>query len=216
MKNIIIIGAGGFGREVQWLIERINQKEQTWNILGYVDDGVEVGRVVNGIPVIGNLEYLCQTKEELYVTCAIGSTQVRKRVIEKLLQNKKLKFPNLIDPSILESEYVDYGKGNIVCAGNIFTVNISMGDFNIINLNCTLGHDDILESFITIYPGANISGNVKIGELSEIGTGTKVIQGKKIGKNSTIGAGAVVIKDVPDDCTAVGVPASVVKYKEEK
>lgn len=210
-NKIVIIGAGGFGREVLWLIESLNKAGADWDIAGFIDDGVPVQTVVNGIPVIGDLEYLRNYTSPVHVACAIGSTKIRKSVVSKLLENKNLIFPNLIEPSVMCSQYAKLGVGNIICAGNILTVNIEIGDFNIINLSCTLGHDDILESFVTIYPGVNVSGNVKIGELAEVGTGTKIIQGKIIGSGSVIGAGSVVVKDVPMDCTAVGVPAKVIK-----
>ena len=104
------------------------------------------------------------------------------------------------------------GQGNIICAGSILTVDISISDFCIINLDCTLGHDIKMDSFVTIYPGGNISGCVYIGECSEIGTGAKIIQGKKIGANTVVGAGAVVTKDIPDNCTAVGCPCKPIKF----
>ena len=79
MKNIVIIGAGGFGREVQWLLERMNEKEEQWNLLGYIDDGVAVGTIVDGLPVLGNITYLIETKEPLAVVCAVGSSKPEKR-----------------------------------------------------------------------------------------------------------------------------------------
>lgn len=211
VQKIVIVGAGGFGREVQWLIESINRESVRWNIEGYVDDALEKGTVISGIPVMGPLEFLAEYEERISVVCAIGNPVTRSAVIQKLLKNPRLEFPNLIEPSVMYSEHIKMGKGNIICAGTILTTNITMGDFNIINLNCTLGHDDVLASCVTVYPGANISGNVRIGELTEIGTGTSVIQGKTIGRRVVTGAGAVVIRDIPSECTAVGVPAQIVK-----
>lgn len=86
--------------------------------------------------------------------------------------------------------------------------------FAIINLDTTVGHDAILDSFVTVYPGCNISGNVHIGQLCEIGTGTQVIQGLSIGDSTVVGADSVVIRDLPANCTAVGVPAKPVKFHE--
>lgn len=211
VQKIVIVGAGGFGREVQWLIERINQESVRWKIAGYIDDAFPKGTVINGNPVIGSIEFLAEYKENISVVCAIGNPVTRNVVIQKLLKNPRLAFPNIMDTSVAYSEHIEMGKGNIICAGTMLTTNIRIGDFNIINLNCTLGHDDVLASYVTVYPGANISGNVKIGELAEIGTGTSVIQGKTIGRRAVTGAGAVVIRDVPPECTAVGVPARVVK-----
>lgn len=220
MKDIVIIGAGGFGREVQWLIERINEKqnkkngELVWNILGYVDDEVKAGTEINGHSVLGGCGYLINKSEPLAVICAIGASKTRKRVINKICVNKNLSYPNLIDPSVKLSNWVEFGIGNVICAGNILTVNIKIADFCIINLDCTIGHDDILSSFTTIYPSVNISGCVNIGECVEIGTGTQIIQGKSIGQGTIVGAGAVIVKDLPNDCTAVGAPCKPIKFHE--
>ena len=98
------------------------------------------------------------------------------------------------------------GIGNIICAGTIATVNIKINNFNIINLDCTIGHDDVLTDFITVYPSVNISGNTTINEVVEIGTGTQIIQGKNICSNVIIGAGAVVVKDIEEEGTYIGIP----------
>ena len=82
------------------------------------------------------------------------------------------------------SSFVSMGEGNIICAGNILTVNVVLGDFVILNLSCTVGHDAVIESFVTVYPGVNISGCVKIGQGVELGTGSKIIQGIAVGSNS--------------------------------
>ncbi len=214
MKQIVIIGAGGFGREVQWLIERINAKEIIWQLKGYIDDGIEAGTKINGYPVLGGIDYLLEMEEEISVVCAIGSAQTRKKVIEKISNKNNIEFPNLIDPNVQMSNYIELGRGNVICAGSILTVNISVGDFTIVNLDCTVGHDVILNSFVTVYPSVNISGCVKIGECTEIGTGTKIIQGKTIGNKVILGAGAVVVKDIEIPGTYVGVPVKAVKYKD--
>jgi len=211
MENIVIVGAGGFGREVEWLIKRINQQNNNkWNILGYVDDNLEKGKKITNLEVIYNTEELSQTKEKTNVVIAIGNAKVRKTIYNKIKNNENLAFPNLIDPSAIIGE-IDLGKGNIICAGTIATVNIKINDFNIINLDCTIGHDDILEDFITVYPSVNISGNTNIKELVEIGTGTQIIQGKNICSNVIIGAGAVVVKDIIEAGTYVGIPVKKIE-----
>lgn len=212
MKDIVIIGAGGFGREVQWLIERINEEVPEWNILGYIDDAVPKGDLIDDIPVLGTVDDLIEWKEEISVACAIGASHTRRKIVEKICKNKNLEFPNLIDPSVIMSKRINMGGGNIICAGNILTVDIKLHDFNIFNLDCTIGHDVQLDSFDTLYPSVNVSGCVCIGAETEIGTGTQIIQGVTIGKHTIVGAGAVVIKDLPSECTAVGVPAKPI-YK---
>lgn len=206
MKDIVIIGAGGFGREVEWLIERINKINKEWNILGFVDDNIEKNMSVGNSKVIYNINDLININRELNVVIAIGNAKIRKLLFDKLKNNININFPNLIDPSVIV-ENINIGKGNIICAGTIITVNVKIKDFTIINLDCTIGHDDIINEFVTIYPSVNVSGNVEIGEGTEVGTGTQIIQGKTICNNCVIGAGAVVVKNIEEEGTYVGVPA---------
>lgn len=212
MTDIIIIGAGGLGKDVQWLLERMNEVEETWNILGYVDDGKEAGSLVDDLPILGTVDHLLEYEKEVAVVCAVASAKTRRKIIHKLECNDKLVFPNVIDPSAVLSKRIKMGRGNIILAGNIVSVDIRIGDFCIFNADCTIGHDVVMESYVTVYPSANISGCVEICHETEIGTGCHIIQGIKIGSNTIIGAGAVVIKELPSGCTAVGNPAKPVKY----
>lgn len=212
MKDIVIIGAGGFGREVAWLIEDINRAKREWNIVGFVDDEESIlGTDINGYKVIGNIDWL--KGQELSVVNAIADPTTKKKVMSRLEMSKN-KYPVLIHPNVICSELVDIGEGSIICAGNIITVNIEIGKHVIVNLDCTIGHDAIIGDFSTVLPSVNISGYVKTGECVSVGTGAAVIQGINIGENTVIGAGAVVVKDLPAKCTAVGSPAKPVKFHE--
>lgn len=213
LKDLYIIGAGGFGREVAWLVERINSKELEWNIKGFLDENELLhGKKENGYTVVGGLDYLIEQKNEFYVVCAVGSAKARKRIIERIKTISNIKFATLIDPSVIKSDMISIGEGSVVCAANILTVNIDIGCHVHINLDCSVGHDVIIEDYVTVYPSVNISGNVHVGKCSELGTGTAIIQGIEIGVEAIIGAGAVVIRNIPDKCTAVGNPAKVIKY----
>lgn len=207
MNKIVIYGAGGFGREIQWLIERINKVNSTWEILGYLDDGVEVGTEIDGYSVLGGLEKIRDYDSTLSIVCAVGSAKIRKKIIENISKIGQYQFPNLIAPDVKYSERIQMGEGNIICSGNIMTVDIELGSFNIINLACTVGHDVKINSFVTVYPGVNISGGVGIANCVELGTGSKIIQGKSICGNAIVGAGAVVVRDIEEEGTYVGVPA---------
>lgn len=213
LKDLYIIGAGGFGREVAWLVERINAAGQTWDLKGFVDDNVTYhGTYVGGYPVVGGCEYLINSAEEAWIVCAVGAACVKKNIVDKFKDCTHLKFATIVDPSVICSERVEIGEGTIVCAGTIMTVDISIGKHVIINLDCTVGHDANIADFVTLYPSVNISGGVDVGECSEIGTGTQIIQGKKVGTDTIIGAGAVVIRDIPDRCKAVGSPAKPIEF----
>ena len=210
MKDLYIIGADGFGREVAWIVERINSIKPTWNLKGFIDDNETLwGNTEGEYHVFGGCEYL-SALEDVYAVCAVGSSNVRKKIIEKL-KDTSVKFATLVDPSVLYSNSVKIGEGAIVCAGTIITVDVNIGDHVIVNLDCTIGHDAVIDDFVTIYPSVNVSGNVLIGECSELGTGTQIIQGKKVISNTIIGAGAIVVKDCLESGTYVGSPAKKIK-----
>ena len=117
-----------------------------------------------------------------------------------------------LEPDVHMSRTVEVGEGTIICAGSILTVNIVIGRSVHINLDCTVGHDVVIEDFATIAPGTHISGNVTIKRGAHIGTGANIINGTPdrplvIGEGAVVGAGACVIRDVPAFTTVVGVPA---------
>ena len=215
MKDLIIFGASGFGREVAWLAERINQVEPTWNILGFLDDDDTIqGTSINGYPVLGKTNDAVNFSNAYYV-CAVGASRVREKIIHNLKNClPDIRFATLIDPSAEMSDYVQIGEGTIICAHTIITVNISIGKHVIINLDCTIGHDAVLMDYVTLYPSVNVSGMTKIGHCSELGTGMQIIQGKTVGDYTIVGAGAIVVKDLPAKCTAVGSPAKPIKFFE--
>jgi len=216
MKDLIIFGASGFGREVAWLVERVNRKAPTFNLLGFMDDNEDIqGSVINGYKVLGKSENAADYPDAYFV-CAVGSSRVREKIITRLREvNPGIRFGTLIDPTVEMSDLVSVGEGSIICAHTIITVNISIGCHVIINLDCTVGHDTVIKDFVTLYPSVNVSGITNIGRGVELGTGMQIIQGKTVGDYSIIGAGAVVVKDIPEKCTAVGSPAKPIKFHEE-
>lgn len=210
MKDLYIIGAGGFGREVAWLVERINDVSFEWNLKGFIDDDESIwGSKEDGYPVLDGCEYLKKIGD-VYAVCAVGSAKIRKKIINKLADSQ-VRYATLVDPSVIMSKRIRIGEGSIICAGTIITVDVIIGKHVIVNLDCTLGHDDIINDFVTMYPSVNVSGNVEIGECSELGTGTQIIQGKKIVPNTIIGAGAVVVKDIEEKGTYVGSPVRKIR-----
>lgn len=215
MKDLIIFGASGFGREVAWLVERINKVAPTWNLLGFMDDNEAIhGTEINGYRVLGGTAAV-GNYPDAYFVCAVGASKVREKIIGNLkMINPNIRFGTVIDPSVEMSDLVTVGEGTIICAHTIITVNITIGSHVIINLDCTIGHDAILHDFVTLYPSVNVSGITDIGHAVELGTGMQIIQGKTVGDYSIVGAGAVVVRDIPANCTAVGSPAKPIKFFE--
>ena len=212
-KELVLIGAGGFGREVLWQLGESEREAGKYNIIGFVDDSPGLqGKTVNGAPVLGDVQWLLAYQKEICAVICVGNSKARKSIYEKLSANPLISFPTVITNDVRYSDTVTFGKGCVICLSSILTVNITVGDFVISNWDCTVGHDAALDDFVTLYPSVNVSGNVRIGACCEIGTGTNIIQGKSIGENTVIGAGSVVVKDIPPDCTAVGVPATPIKF----
>lgn len=213
MKKIAIIGAGGFGREVKMLIDQINKKEKQFEIVGFFDDKLYSERI-NGLNYLGNLKDLNSWNSLLSIVVAIADPKTKKKIVESIT-NPNVDFPNLIHPSVLIGyDDVKIGKGNIICAGVIVTVNIVIKDFIILNLSCTVGHDTTIYSYSSFMPSVNISGEVTIEEGVYVGTGAKIINQVAIGNYTIVGAGAVVSKSLPANCTAVGIPAKPIKFHE--
>lgn len=216
MKDIAIFGVGGFGREVLTIIKDINKVSVEYNILGFFDDGYSKGEIHNGYPVLGGINDVNEWDKELSIAVAIGNPVIKEKIVNNICNNK-ISYPTLIHPSVLigDKEYVEIGKGCIICAGNIITTNIVIKDFVILNLCCTTGHDTIISDYAAFMPSVNISGEVFIGKGVYCGTGVKIINQLEIGEYTIVGAGAVVSKSLPANCTAVGVPAKPIKFHKK-
>ncbi len=212
MKDLVIIGAGGFGREVAWLIEEINRDKPCWNPIGYVDeDPYKRDLDLNGIPVLGSFDELSGAVMKAAAICAVGNPFSKYNLVRRGSE-LGFEYVNLVHPNVRMSRYVKMGAGNIICAGNILTVNITIGNHVILNLDCTVGHDAIIKDHCTVLPSVNLSGNTMLSEGCLMGTNSAAIEGISVGEWSIVGAGAMLTKDVPAHCTAVGVPAKVIKY----
>ncbi|MBR1793537.1 MAG: acetyltransferase [Bacteroidales bacterium] len=214
MKEIAIYGVGGFGREVLTLIQDINRQRHEWKIIGFFDDGYPEREMINGFPTLGGMSSLNNWDKEISVAIAIGNPATKKKIVNNIC-NRNVLFPSLIHPSVQigDDNYVQIGKGCIICAENLITTNIVIGDFVILNLACTTGHDTTLGDYSAFMPSVNISGEVHIGSEVYVGTGAKIINQINIGEQTIVGAGAVVAKDLPARCTAVGVPARPIKQR---
>lgn len=213
--NIAIFGAGGFGREVKTIIDAINKDQQNkYNFVGFYDDGMEQGRIVNGFPILGGLKELNAYNENLALVISIGDPKIKRKIISKI-SNDLISYPTIIHPGVsISKDEVKLGIGCIICEGTIITCNIDIKDFVILNLMCTVGHDTIIENYCSFMPSVNISGEVTIKQGVYVGTGAKIINLLEIGENTTVGAGAIVSKSLPANCTAVGIPAKPIKFHE--
>lgn len=211
---LILFGAGGLGREVALLVQAIEARAPAWELLGFVDDGG--GESNLGLPILGGFEALVATasrRGRLAVAIAIGRCEhlaaVAARVRAAL--GDAVWFPNLIHPDATAAPRVlDLGEGNIVAAGARLA-NVTLGSFNVINMNTVLGHDVTVGDCTLIHPSATICGAVSIGSGVTVGAGATVLPGLAVGDGCTVVAGSVVGQPVRPGDTVAGNPARVVK-----
>lgn len=183
-----------------------------YEIVGFFDDDNSLPKTINGLPYLGSIDDLLKSSEPLSLALGIGIPEVKSKIIERL-KDKKFNYPVLIHPNVLiGDDGVKINQGTIICAGVIITCNINIGAFVTLNLCCTVGHDTSIKDYSSFMPSVNISGEVEIMEKVYVGTGAKIINQLQIGKNTVVGAGAVVSKTLPDNCTAVGIPAKPIKF----
>ena len=191
MIDVVILGAGGFARELYWVFLEDNEQQKRWNVLGFVDDKPELqGAVICGIPVLGTMEWLERNRRKnVQLISSAGDPHTRKALAERGAA-LDFDFCTVVHPSARMSRWVELGPGTV---------------------NSTIGLDCVIGAYANINPGSQISGAVKFGEGVYFGTGAVIIQGKSVGEWSVIGAGAVVTSNIPAHVTAVGVPCRVIK-----
>jgi sugar O-acyltransferase (sialic acid O-acetyltransferase NeuD family) len=205
----VIIGAGGFGREVHDIVVAINQAapEPVWDFLGFLDDGeVPLDRLERiGARLLGTAQALPEYAGASYVV-GVGDPKVRELLADRA-DAAGLQAAVLIHPSATIGLDVEIGEGSVLCSHVSITTNIRLGRHVHLNLNCTVGHDVTMEDFVSVFPGATISGDVVLERGVTVGTGAAVIQGLRVGAGAVVGAGAAVVRDVGAGETVVGVPA---------
>ena len=210
MKDLVIVGTGGVGKETALIVEDINEISQEWNLLGFIDDNKElIGKEINGYKVLGDREFLNNFDKEVYVVIAIADYCIKEELV-KYLTNKNIQYATLIHPSVKINRTISIGKGCIIYQNVIMTVNINIGNHVIISPKCGIGHDSLIEDYVTVLWNVNISGAERIRQGVTLGSGCTIIQGLEIGRGSFVGAGAVVIRDIDESKTAVGVPTRYV------
>lgn len=209
-KNLVILGASGLAREMAMLAEHINAVHHFWNIMGFIGEpGCAIGTDLGIAPILGDDSWLLEQDFAADLVLGIGYPKIKEKVIEPYLKvPDRFAFPNLIHPkATLDFRRVELGKGNTITDGCVFTCDIRVQDFNLFNLNSTIGHDVEIGSLNVINPGSNISGGVHIGNRVLIGTGAQILQKILIDSDATVGAGAVVTKNVGSHQTVFGIPA---------
>jgi sugar O-acyltransferase (sialic acid O-acetyltransferase NeuD family) len=210
-KNYYILGCGGFAKEVYFLSKKILVSEN-YQFKGFIDYEpiiTDIEACKNKLPVIDEDYFLNNVlpNDETLIFIGVGEP----KLIEKLsIKFANYNFPNLIHNNFIgDINSIDIGKGNIITAGCVFTVDIKIGSFNVFNLNVTVGHDTKILNNNVFNPGCNVSGSVSVGSNNLFGTNSTILQQISIENNNIIGASSLINKNVDNDKIMVGVPAKV-------
>ena len=201
MKDkLIIIGASGHGKVAADIAIKMNK----WKSIAFLDDDESI-KTSMGLEVIGKTDDAFTYKDEAYFFVAIGNNAVREKVQEKLV-DEGLNVVGLVHPSAIIGTDVEIGIGTAVMAGVVINSSTRIGKGCIINTSSSLDHDNVIEDYVHISPGASLAGTVRVGKESWLGIGSVVSNNLNICSGCKVGAGAVVVKDITEPGTYVGVP----------
>lgn len=211
MKDLIIIGAGGFGRELlSYAIDIMQTGECDWKVKGFIDDNLNAFNGIDtGYPIVGTIsEHIIE--ENTVYTCAIGDGKTRME-IGRNFQDKGAEFINFIHPTAKIRERVKMGVGNIFCPNSGVNPDVTIGDFVLLNSNSVLAHDCIIGDGCSLMGGNSVNGNCILGKCVFMGANSIIIPDRKIDDYAKISAGAVVFTNVKSKKTVIGNPAMVLK-----
>jgi sugar O-acyltransferase (sialic acid O-acetyltransferase NeuD family) len=209
MKNIAIYGAGGFGKEVACILNKINELIPTWNLLGYLDDGVKPDTDISHFgKVLGGIDYINNYKDSISVVFATGSPAIIQKIVSKI-NNPNVDYPNIIHPEVFfaDKASLQMGRGNVVVRACSFSCDVIIGDFNQLNSISSLAHDVKVGSYNVFMPLSRISGGAEIGDLNIFGIGSVLLQYVKVGNNTRIAPGSYVMRKTRDGFLYMGNPA---------
>lgn len=205
-KDVIIIGAGGHAKVIADIIYKSGD-----NLIGFLDDNLanKGKEIYLGKKVIGTTKDI-EIYNKNYFIIGIGNNSIRK----KINNENNLKLYTAIHPSAIIAQDVKIGTGSVIMAGVVINPGTVIGKNCIINTCSSLDHDNLLEDYVHISPGAHLAGTVSVKEGTWICTGATIINNITIAKNNIIGAGSVVIKDINEENgTYVGVPVKMLINK---
>jgi len=209
-KKILIFSAGPAGREVNQLIISINKANPEWEVVGYVDDDPKKSnKIIDQIKIYSNKNK--PKKKEIYAICGIMDHKIRKKIYNQEIIKDGYKLTNLIHPNIEQPKCFKLGIGNIIFGNVHISFEVKIGNFSIISNYCDLGHNLIMQDYLTVMPSVVIGGNCKIENNTLIGSGAKIHQGLKIGKNCKIGMGTLITNEVEENKIIVDYPRKITK-----
>lgn len=215
MKRVLIVGAGGFGRELLSYCSEHPANGREWQVGGFIDDNEGALERWNYVqPVVASVASYVPSEDDLLI-CAIGNPALKRRICGELLA-KGATFGSFIHPRAVVGLNVKIGIGVVLCPNVTLTCDIEVGDFVAFNCSSSVGHDSVVGAYTTINGACEITGGVHLGEEVFFGARAVVIPGLSIGDHAVIGAGSVVIQNVKAGETVFGNPARTLVVKKRE
>lgn len=201
-KKVVILGAGGHAKSIADIVLKSNDE-----VIGFLDDNLEKGTIIiesKNIQVIGRIEEVTKIEkdEDIFFIIGIGKNNIRENIANKY----NLKYYTAIHPTSVIAEDVNIGEGTAIMANTVINVSSNVGKHCIVNTGTIVEHDNTIEDYVHLSPNVTLSGTVKVGKCTHLGTGTKVKNNITITSDVTVGVGGVVVKDINEKGTYVGVP----------
>lgn len=206
MKKVLIVGAGGLGREAWNYLSQSPKCGVEWQIGGFLDDNVNaLDRFDYPQKVVGKITDYQATAGDLLV-CALGSPGLKETVCTSLLERGAV-FETFVHHTALVGKNVRLGKGCFLAPHSNITSDAFLGDFVTINCFSGCGHDVMVGSFTTLSSYCDLTGGVQLGKKVFLGSHATIIPGRRVGDEVYIGAGSVVVTHVKSGQKVFGVPA---------
>ncbi|WP_326551997.1 NeuD/PglB/VioB family sugar acetyltransferase [Micromonospora sp. NBC_01813] len=209
MRDLLIVGAGGFARETAAAIVAVNAAAPTWRLLGFLDDDPTLhGTRRVGVPVLGGTDLIDRLPDAAVVVCVGNPHNYRSR--QRLVRRFALppqRYATIVHPAARVGAGCTVGPGSVLLAGVDLTAEVAVGAHVAVMPQVVLTHDDVVEPYATIASGVRLGGGVVIGEGVYVGAGTLLREGVTVGAWSQLGMGSVVLRDVPAGQVWVGSPA---------
>ncbi len=206
MKDLLIIGAGGCGREVLQWVKDINEVQPVWNIKGFLDDNLNA---LNGMEsdyiIISTVKDYVVEKNDVF-TCPIGNSKIRKKIVRRI-QSKGGEFVSIIHPTAIIADTVKLGRAEIIYPYTVISDNVKMGDGCIINMHSSIGHNSVLGEYCTISAHCDVTGGCNVSDNVFMGSGARIIPGLNVGEGAFICAGSAVMINIKSGMKVIGIPA---------
>jgi sugar O-acyltransferase (sialic acid O-acetyltransferase NeuD family) len=207
--DLVIVGAGGFGRETAQVVHDLNQCGAAWRLLGYLDDNpARHGTAIDGTTILGGRGEIRHLPDVAVVVCTghPGDYVSRMRIVNDLGLPPE-RYATIVHPTVAMSASSSIGHGCVVLAHVTLTAAVRVGAHVAIMPQVTLTHDNVIEDFATLASGARLGGGVRVQRAAYLGAGALIRENRTIGAFSLVGMGAVVTRDVPARQVWAGVPA---------